>query len=393
LVHAWRPLALFLLVTLLFGRVSNTGEPLLNRRLSLFVWGGTLETVTKEIRQQTGVELVFYRPDFPPEREKRPIYLATGETSLHLVLECLARRLGCRWRQGESGRIEMSTSYNWIGSELVAGFHSLAGLLPDPTGQDTVDSREIRELLRILPLLDPAFSLKLEKTTQATGEGVRLVTVLPPVLDYYLETALALLRGSPPPPALESGLATSRPEARQDKPVDWEHFLSTPLDLNQKLTMESIIQAIASQAKVAILLNADLGENPSLPPGLMGKTTLGLAIAMVAQGLKLEKRLILSGGAIILEPGSTGEWVEDRTNREFYWNGLAVETFPFAPGDDQLSITRLDQLRRDFYPTLWQDPLCSLTYHRLSRRLVAIAPPNLMPELRERLEKENPRGN
>ncbi len=190
--------AVFLLVLhvpVLAGTLDSRAP--LERTVSLDIWAGGLADVIREVKQQTGVDIIPYPPDFPAESHSGNLYLVSGDVQLRTLLECLARRYSFRYRLSNAGRVELSKCYDWAAVEPVLKFPRLDALIPANTAPDTVQPL-LGELVKPLALLGGEYSLTLERSpTRENPQSVRAVVVMPPVLADYAERAINCLAGDP----------------------------------------------------------------------------------------------------------------------------------------------------------------------------------------------------
>ena len=352
----------------------------LDRMLKLDVWNGNLEAVATEIRKQTGVELVYFRPDFPPEKENIPLYIVTGNVSLRLVMECLSRRYGCRYRLSETGRLELSLGYDWVGSGFAVRFNELDGLLPE-TGDTASPRNNLRNILRVLPLLSDDFSFNIEVAPASGGRhSAKGVAILPPILADYFDRAIRCLKGEAGD-AHPTGIADPfAPRAVVVERAPWSQLLAAEFEIPTGISdPRTLMQEISSKVNVAIML----GENPgagTVRSGLLsGRTGLGRATEELAGILGLSRRVLLNPGAVILIPGKPGEWEEDSGTREFFWSGLAVAGFDTKHLATPNTIDALvSRIKNTIFPAVWLDPACSFAYNPVTSRIALVAPGNVV---------------
>lgn len=375
---------LFLLLPL---RSSPAGEEsVLDRPVHLSLWGGSLDAAARTIKEQTGVDILFYLPDLPKEfTAANDVYMVTGQVTLGTALEGLARRFGFRFRVSRAGQVEISRSYGWVGREGALRFIRTPPLGPggDPGGETR---GFLREFIKPLELLEGDFSISLEPYPVPDNPAfLRGTVVMPQLLADYLERAVACLAGGDgdypstrPDPALFARARTSR--------QDWESFLARPVSSPRGVDIKSLLSDVADQAGVAILLRAPPSASGRGLPGGGERYTLGRVTEALATGWDLGRRVFLSSGAVVFEPGSPDSHETDSRSRELFWDGLAVAGFDVRVPAEAIGADALvPLLRREVFPDLWRDPVCSLVYSRATGRLVVVAPLNAVQAVGERL--------
>lgn len=375
-------LILSLPATLSAGAPEEETYPL-DRVLKLDVWGGTLENIASDIRKQTGVELVFYRPDFPPEKESRPVYIVTGDVSLRLVMECLARFFGCRYRLSEKGRIEMATGYGWVGQDFVVRFNDLDPLIRPGDGVAEA-ALGLREFLRVIPLLSGNYSFTIEESPAPDGKrSAKAVTILPPLLADYFDKAVRCLKEESGDLAQTGNPGPGASRAAQIERTSWSSLLAANFDIEAGLADPvAIIREICSRIDVIFMLNGRPGQEAARSGLLAGRTSFGRATEELSGIFGLNRRVFLNPGAVIFEPGKVGEWEEDCKSREFFWTGLVVAGFDIKSSMGKLGgDALLGRLRNEVYPHVWLDPMCSLTVNSATGRLATMAPANVVEAL------------
>lgn len=376
---------LLLFAALVFsGAVSGATPPAsdirptapLERRVSLDLWGVGLGDALKEIRNQTGVEILVFPSDLPPEETAGGLYLVSGDVSLRTALECLARRYAFRYRVSGEGKIELSRGYGWAGNEPALRFLRLDAFLP-PNADAGAARTLLREFLKPLPLAAGDFSLILERVPAPNDRSfLRAVAVLPPAMADWLERAVKCLGGDAGDwPAAGQRPARLFATARRAD-ADWRDILSRQVAFPRSGDLRTTLAALCSQAGVAILLQSPgTGQFSSagLPEGNIG---LGRASEEMVKKLGLERRVFLAAGAIAFESGPGAAWEMDDRSREIFWSGQAVAGFDVraaaekAGGGDALAA----RLKREVFPTVWRDPATAAVYCRENGRLVLIAP-------------------
>lgn len=354
--------------------------PILERSLHVSLWGESLDETVRAIKEQTGVDVVFYLPDLPPETTREEnVYLVTGQVTLGTVLEALARRFGFRFRISEHGRVELSRGYDWVGEDQSLRFIRTAPLA-DGEQADEETRGFLQEFIKPLELLAGEHTLRLEPYPVPDNAGyLRGTAVMPAVLAEYLERAVACLGGAPgdyPPPLRPNPTLFAR---ARDYGRDWERLLARQVSSPRGVDIKSILSDVADQAGVAIVIrNAPSGSGRGLPADI-DRYTLGRVTEVLAAGWNLGKRVFLSCGAVVFE-GGAGEGLEmDARSRELFWNGLAVAGFDARAAAERMEPGALvGALRREVFPGLWRDSVCSLVYSRAVGRVVVVAPMNVV---------------
>lgn len=385
----WPTLCALLLLVLAAAaqRAAFAAEPPLDRPLRLNLWGSGLNEAAREIKAQTGVDVLFYRPDLPADRNTDTVYIVTGRVTLRTVLECLARRFSFRYRLSESGRIELSKGYNWAAGEPSLRILPLNGL----TSAAHPDPEEARGLLlefvKYLPLLPGDNSLTVEKYPMSGDpHAVRVTAVMPPVAADYLERAANCLRdasGDYPAPG------GTEPYARATRiKTDWQGILLRTVSATAGGDARSVLASVAEQTETAIMVAAPAaGGAAANETALVAGGSLGQVSLTLATRYTLGKRVFLVSGGLIFEGGDGAAMETDDASRELFWSGLAVAGFDAraaaekAGGGDALAAA----LKREAFPALWRDPACAMAYSPVSGRLAVIAPANVMPAVAEQL--------
>lgn len=361
----------------------------LDRTVKLDIWGGGINDVASEILRQTGVELVYYRPDFPEQKTGQKIHMVTGEVSLRLAMECLSRFFGCRYRLSESGRIEMSSGYDWVGQEFVVRFNDVDQLVP--TGGAVIRTAEIlQEFLRVLPLLPGNNSFTLEqKPAPDGGIQTKAITIAPSLIADYFDQAVACLKSEDQANAPVAKTLAYVPRASTIERASWNRLLAADFDIEAGLVdPRRIMREICARIDVAFLLSGVPGQGKVRPGLLAGRTGFGRATEELAGIFGLNRRIFLNPGAVIFEPGKPGEWEEDCKTREFYWMGLAVRGFEAKRAAERLGQAELvSRIRSTIYPHIWVDPMCSLAYSETTGLLTVMAPPNAVEAVGEELRR------
>ncbi|MCL2001042.1 MAG: hypothetical protein FWG74_06370 [Planctomycetes bacterium] len=351
------------------------------RQVRLDLWGATLADAIREIHDQSGVEIVAYPSDFPAQETFDNLYLATGRVGLGTVIECLARRYSFRYRVANSGRVELSRSYGWVGAETALRFLRL-----DDIASGSGDEGELRKFLtecvKPMALLPGDFSLAIEKSPIPDNpHALRAVAVLPPVLADYLERTIRCLSGEAGDYPLDPNDRTRLFSVARTPEIEWHTLLLKPLAPEYGLDARRFLVNAASQVDAAFILHF---------PGAIGKEALrdfpeekmglGKFTEEAAVRLQLGKRVFLAPGAVSFEPGASHEWEMDNRIRELFWDGLAVAGFPGglaaerSGGGKELA----SRLRQNVFPGLWRDPVTAIVYSPTSGRLAVVAPPNVI---------------
>jgi|GEM_PF-1916670 hypothetical protein len=376
----------FLLAFPLFSLQAGEQYPL-DRAVRLDIWGGGINDVASEILRQTGVELVYYRPDFPDQKTGQKIHMVTGEVSLRLAMECLSRFFGCRYRLSESGRIEMSSGYDWVGQEFVVRFNDVDQLV-QPGGAVNGTAEMLQEFLRVLPLLSGNNSFTIERKSAPDGRiQTKAITIAPALIADYFDKAVLCLKsgdtaGAPAPQPMAYA-----PRASTIERASWNRLLAADFDIEAGLVdPRRIMREICSRIDVAFLLSGVPGQGEVRSGLLAGRTGFGRATEELAGIFGLNRRIFLNPGAVIFEPGKPGEWEEDCKTREFYWMGLAVRGFDAKRAAERLGRAELvSRIRSTVYPHIWVDPMCSLAYSDSTGILAVMAPPNAVEAVGEEI--------
>ncbi len=377
---------LFFLVLSVFPAQAGDKYPL-DRTVRLDIWGGGINDVAAEILKQTGVELVYYKPDFPEQKTVQKIHMVTGDVSLRLAMECLSRFFGCRYRLSESGRIEMSTGYDWVGQDFVVRFNDIDTLIP-ANGATSQTVETLQEFLRVLPLLPGNNSFTLEqKPASESSVQTKVITIAPTLVVDYYGMAVSNLKGEKPANTSASKPTPFLPKAVTIERASWDRLLAADFDLEAGLVdPRRIMREICSRIDVAFLLSGVPGQGEVRSGLLAGRTGFGRATEELAGIFGLNRRIFLNPGAVIFEPGKPGEWEEDCKTREFYWMGLSVQGFEAKRAVERLGKAELiSRLRATIFPHIWVDPMCSLAYADTTGILTVMAPPNAVEAVGEEL--------
>lgn len=363
--------------------------PPLARPLRLSLWGATLAETAKAIQEQTGVEVFFYIHDLPPEITNAPdVHLATGNVTLGVVMEALARAFAFRFRVAATGRIEISRGYDWVGTEPSLRFVRTPPVVSTEKGDQ--DFRALlSEMVKPLRLLGGDFALRFEAyPLPDRPDNRRGALVLPGVLADYMERGLRCLAGDagdfPPPSGARANTLFAR---ARDCGSDWEELLSRRMRAPTGRNSRAIIEDAALGAGVAIVVRTPPADNGRALASDVDWYTLGRICEILATGRGFGKRVFLACGAVVFENGDNTAIETDSRSRELFWDGLAVAGFDVKAAvertRDPLALTSL--LRRDIFPSLWRDPVCSMTYSPIYGRLAVTAPVNVLAALNARI--------
>ena len=369
-------------------RAAETARPPLERMVRLNLWGAGLDDAAREIRSQTGVEVLFYRADIPANQNRDNLFLVTGDVPLRTALECLAHRYSFRYRVSRQGKIELSRGYDWAAGKPVLKIIRIDGLTSESGGDAKAVEHLLAEFVKPLSLLGGDHSLTLERyPTETNPQGLRCSLFAPETLCGYLEQAVACLEGDAGDQA-----ANGRDEvyavAERLEP-DWEGLLTRKVGAPSGSNLHSLLAEMAAQAGVAITV----ADPPSTPPdaGLMNLSAprigFGGASGELSIRYGLGRRVFLASGAVVFEGGDP-EAVLDGRSRELFWDGLAVAGFTAREQAERMGGAGplLAALKRDVYPHVWRDPVCALGYSPVSGRLAVIAPANVVSALASRLK-------
>lgn len=373
-------LPLFLLSALWAGE-GVARPPILERRLALDFWGSNLNEAVRSLMEQTGVEIVFYRPDFPASQAGAQLYLVSGDITLRTALECLGRRYGFRYRLSESGRVELSKGYGWVnGDDFAVRFPRVDAI----AGNGDVDALRttLNELVKPLPLLDDSFSLVLSRTPNPDNTAtVKAEAVLPPVLAEYFDKAIRCLSGE-----AGDGLrpASGNIGAYQAR-LELDDFLSRDIQVPRDNEVRTVLRQVARQAGMALMLETRPAATATAPLSSLegSRASVGQVVAELSARLNLGQRIILSTGAVVLQPGKGEDWERDDRSREIFWTGLAVAGFDAAQAAARhgggAALTAA--LRKRVFPSLWRDPVTAVSFSSATNRLAVIAPANVLEEI------------
>ncbi|MDR1611440.1 MAG: hypothetical protein LBT97_01515 [Planctomycetota bacterium] len=362
-------------------RIAAGEEPALppyERSIRLEVWGGTLVDAAREMRRQAGVEIAIFLSDFSGDVENQPLYLVTGDATLRQVMECIARRYGCRYRMVRNSRIEMSRGYDWVEVGSAAKFYDITPIF-GPGGDMDATLRLLGEFLRVLPLLPGHPFLAIEESPSEDGTKlVEAVAILPHPLNVYFEQVVAAL----------AGRASANPEtaaqpvrARVERATEWKEVLAIGLDLSETgVPPREAARAVARSANAALVWKSRPSEEALRREPVVRGGTVGVVSRELGAWSGLGKRILLEGGGIVLDAGRDGEIEEEKGGREFFWEGLSVSGFGAARaaarsgGGDEL----LARLRKEVFPEIWLDPVCGIGYSPVTGRIAVVAPLNVV---------------
>lgn len=361
-------------------------EGLLERKLSLDLWGVGLNDVAKAVKAAVGVDIVFYLPDLPADRNTDNVYIVTGEVTLGTILEALARRFSFRFHVAASGRVELSRGYGWVPREPALRFSRMNCLYPSENCSPGNMRNFLTEFIKPLPLLQGDFSLTVETyPTPGNPTSLRSAAVLPRELADNLDQGIRCLSG-------EAGdYPAPRPGARlfaraREYGDDWERLLSRPIQIPRSDTLRALLTDVARQTGIAIVLRAPSSREGRLEPDII-RYSLGRICETLSNNWGLGKRIFLSCGAVVFERGAGDDFEVDARSRELFWGGLAVAGFDAkraaAACGGGSGLVAL--LRREVFPGVWRDPACTLIYSPVSGRLAVVAPRNVVEALARRL--------
>ncbi len=362
----------------------------LDRPIRLSLWAAGLNDFAREVKSQTGLDVLFYLADLPQTENTDNLYLVTGLVPLAAVLDALAYQYHFRYRLSDTGQIELAKSYAWTGAAQSLKIIRLKPLVNhDPKPEAT--RQFLLELLKPLALLPGDFSLEVESYPLPNQpQNLRLTAVLPPVLANYLTRAIRCLQGEggdypPNPMRPKENNLFARARAL---PGDWGNLLGRQVTTPKATGLREILMEVAEQAGVALLLDLPpKRENGEKLPADIERYSLARLTEALAKNWGLGGRVFLAGGGVVFERGRSGDYEIDGRGREAYWDGLAVAGFQIgglverAGGIDLV----LGILRREVFPGLWRDAVCSMLYCGATGRLVVVAPENAVAGVGERL--------
>ncbi len=372
--------------------------PPLERSLRLSLWGAGLNDFAREAKAQTGVDVLFFLADLPPDQNVDNLFLVTGPVPLGAALDVLAYRYRFRYRLSATGQIEVSKSYGWVGDARALRFARLPPLAGDDARPEAT-GRFLLELVKPLELLPGDFSLGVEDyPLPGRPEGLRLTAVLPPVLADYLVRAVRCFQGEAgdDPAGGGTGGAGGNLFARaRPLPGDWGELLGRQLPAPRgDGGLKELLQTVADQAGVAILLDSLPGEGGGASGRGLPADILRYSLARLTEALAAEwglgGRVFIASGGVVFNPGAgEGDYQLEGRNGEAFWDGLAVAGFAAkraveAAGGEEV-VLRL--LRREVFPWLWRDPVCGMLYSGATGRLVVVAPANAVRAVGERLAR------
>ncbi len=364
--------------------------PPLDRPIRLSLWGAGLNDFAREAKRQTGVDVLYFLADLPPEENVDDLFLISGQVPLATALDALAYRYRCRYRLSEAGQVEISKGYGWVGEGQALRFARLPPLVgndsrPEATG------RFLLELVKPLELLPGDFSLAVERyPLPERPEGLRLTAVLPPVLADYLLRAVRCFQGDAGDYRAGGGGEAGRNLfARARKlPGDWGELLGRQVPAPRGGSLRELLVDLADQAGVAVILANPPGDEPGAAlPADIERYSLARVTEALAAGWGLGGRVFLASGGVVFTKGVGEEYELEARSGEGYWDGLAVAGFEarravaWAGGEDVV----LGLLRREVFPWVWRDPLCGMLYCAATGRLVVVAPDNVVRAVAERL--------
>ncbi len=361
-------------------RAADTPDPL-GRTLRLNLWNAGLNDLALAIKQATNIDTVFYLPDLPEDENTDNLTLVTGDVPLATVLETLARRYGFRFRVAGPERLELSRGYGWVPREASLRFARME-CLAAPQCTPGATEEFLRELLKPLPLLAGDFSVRVESyPLPGRANALRAAAVLPDALGRYFVNSVECLSGAGGDFPGGSGFFVRAREYG----TDWEALLAREIRSPRTDSLRALLADIAGQTGTAIALRApppEDGRGIPLPPDVF-RYTLGRMCEALSEDLGLGKRVFLASGGVVFEQGD-GEPDAlpemDARSRELFWDGLAVAGF-----DAEAAATRaggaaglLSRVRREVFPGVWRDPMCSLLYSPATERLAVVAPYNVV---------------
>lgn len=358
------------------------------RTLTLNAWGTSLAHIARSIREQTGVEILFYKPDLPPEETSEAnVGIVAVEASLGTVMEALARSFGFRFRVTAAGTVEVSRGYGWVGERRTLRFVRTPKIAPDGDGDGSFRAL-VSEMVKPLALLAGQFLVKFEPyPLPDRPEMSRGALVLPEVLAEYVGRGLACLAGEAGdyPDGVRDGRLFA---VARDWEADWEAIFSRRVAVRDGGDVRAAAAAVAEQGEMVVVVRGGgRGEKAGLPDG-EGRYGVGSLCANMARGLGM-RRVFLACGAVVFEGGTVGEIELDSRSRELFWNGLAVAGFDVRGAVARVKGAEglMSLLRRDVFPGVWGDSACSMTYSGVFGRLAVVAPLNVMGALAERIRE------
>ncbi len=385
---------LFALTSVLAAGTPGAFDPL-DRRLRLNLWGAGLKDVAVAVKEATGVDIVFYLPDLPAEENTDNVYLVTGDVPLSAVLETLACRFGFRFRLArteQGGRVELSRSYGWVPAEPTLRFARMPRLSA-PGGAPERERDFLDELLKPLPLLAGDFAVRVEPyPLPGNPDALRIAVALPGELAEYFVKSVDCLSGAPGDYPVRPESAVAR--ARGEGVPDWEALLTRPVRQPGGGDVRAVLADVALQTGTVIALRAPpAGAGRGVFPPDVFRYTFGRICEVLSRDFELGRRVFLASGGVVFERGEEAAIETDPRSRELFWSGLAVAGFDAgeavrrAGGADVL----LAHIRREVFPGVWRDPVCSLLYSPVTERLSVTAPYNVIEKTAAFLSARNPR--
>lgn len=378
--------------------VVQAGEAIhsspLFRTVKLNLWGTSLGRIAQAIREQAGVEILFYKPDLPPEvTGENTLHIVTGNVTLGAVMEALARSVGFRFRVTASGTVEVSRGYNWVSRRPSLRFVRVAGIT-SAEESDQVFRDLISEMAKPLMLLAGEFGFKFEPyPLPGRPDAKRGTLVLPDTLADYITRGLACLAGQAGDYPGQGAGRKLFAEARNCE-ADWARMLSRPIRLMQSGDLRAIFEAAATQTQgVMVFRQQRVQQERGGMSASIERYTLGQLCERLSTEWGLGRRVFLSCGGVVFEGENASgdrEKIEmDARSRELFWDGLAVAGFDVRGAVERTrgSDALMTLLRRDVFPGLWRDPMCSMTYSSQYGRMAVIAPGNVMAALEERIRE------
>lgn len=381
-----------------FAFAGESAGPL-DRRLRLNLWGAGLADVARAVKEAAGVDIVFYLPDLPTGENTDNVYLVTGDVPLSAVLEALARRFAFRFRVAETGRVELSRGYGWVGREPVLRFARTDCLSGGECSPES-ERHFLEEFLKPLPLLagnggENDFSVRVEAYPLPGRPGaLRAAAALPAALAEYFAKGTACLSGSAGDyPAAPRGTEERFfARAREERGAEWEELLTRAVyrdvrrDGGGGEDLRKLLADVAEQAGAAIALRAPpAGAEGVRLPADVAEYTFGRICETLSDDFGLGKRVFLSSGGVVFERGEEAGIEMDARSRELFWSGLAVAGFDAgraaeaAGGGDAL----LRGIRREVFPGVWRDPVCAVVYSPVTERVAVVAPYNVVGKVGE----------
>lgn len=356
-------------------------------RVTLDVWGGTLNEAISQIAKQTRVMPLVSREVNRGGASRQKIFVTGRDMPLPQAVEWLAHAVGCRYRL-TAGEIRLTAGYEWVRRRRYGMFlrqvETLVGIRHDSERPEKIAEfqRFLDEMMKAVTLFDPQTDhYQPPRLEEHEGGQIKLNANVPEELKPLFEKALVSLE-TPGMPAGAPGRPAVPPET---------------LRLINKLSNTTVVAAYRSQPLRQVLddLRAQSGlnigiDNSALPQtGDPAPVTLQLGNVNIQEALIALARALGLRGAALSPPNGVWltrgkcDWETLPTRRTLWADDMEVKVYRLSSLPGKVDGEALAHwLRLRVRPAVWLDPLASVLFHAPSGNLLVIAPPEAQEAVR-----------